>query len=122
MTKKQAIKALKEQGIKLKFVTPMTFKWDHIDMAKRMYRMEEYTVPTKEQYEKIIDIVGEDGLYAIMEEYIEYCELRLWSSFMYSSRSWYLFFSSVYSGQAHWNNTTKADGFSVALWKLPENF
>ena len=60
MTKEQAIKALKEQGVELKFVTPMAFKWDHIDMAKRMYRMEKYTVPTREQYENIIKIVGED--------------------------------------------------------------
>ena len=122
MNKKQALKALKKQGIKLKFVTPMTFKWDHIDIAKRMYRMEEYIVPTKEQYNKIINIVGEDGLYAIMEEYIEHYELRLWSGFGNSSNSWYLYFSSGYSGQAYWNSSTKAHGFSVAFWKLPKNF
>lgn len=60
MNKKQAIKALKEHGIKLKFVTPLTFKWDQIELAKKMYRMEEYEVPTKDQYKKIIDLVGED--------------------------------------------------------------
>ena len=126
MIKQEALNKLRENGIELICVTERVYRWNQCDMAREDYNVpEDAIIPTKEQYDKIIDIVGEDGLYEIFEEYIKYKELRLWSSskcFENSSSSWYLAFFSGYSGQAYWNYTTKANGFSIALWDLPENF
>jgi hypothetical protein len=71
MTKKEAKKLLKEHGIKLKFVTPLPFYPHQQDLARKMYGIpEDCIIPTREEYDKIISIIGEGGLYAIMEEHI----------------------------------------------------
>lgn len=61
MTKKQAKKLLKEHGIKLKFVTHLPFYFHQQDLARKMYGIpDDCVVPTEEQYNQIIDIIGED--------------------------------------------------------------
>lgn len=121
MTKTEALQKLKEHGIELVCVTERVYTFDQQELARKDYNIpDDCVVPTKEQYDNIIELIGEDGLYAIMEEHIEHGYLFLWSSFENSSSAWYLSFNSGFSCQAYWDDLTKAYGFSLAFWRFTE--